>query len=236
MLGEYAQRAERLVQQISLIIAAMCGIAVLSVAALVISPVPALLAVARRGGDRAGAATAEQGVEAGFGPVRDRRQGASRPPRRRPNGSAARSAAFDVGAGGGRAPRGRLPTAGRRAPEHAAPATHRPDPVPVRCPRRPRCGSRVAHALRPTRTSHAIGPGRPAARPHGRVTQSSCRTACRTASSSPRTQRRWRTRSTGSRRTPVAATASTWSPRRRSRCTTSRSPTSPAARCCGRSI
>jgi ABC-type multidrug transport system fused ATPase/permease subunit len=45
MLGEYAQRAERLVQQISLIIAAMCGIAVLSVAALVISPLPALLAV-----------------------------------------------------------------------------------------------------------------------------------------------------------------------------------------------
>ncbi len=45
MLGDYAHRAERLVQQISLIIAAMCGIAVLSIAALVISPVPALLAV-----------------------------------------------------------------------------------------------------------------------------------------------------------------------------------------------
>jgi ATP-binding cassette subfamily B protein len=45
MLGEYAQRAERLVQQISSIIAAMCGIAILSAAALVISPVPALLAV-----------------------------------------------------------------------------------------------------------------------------------------------------------------------------------------------
>ncbi len=45
MFGEYAQRAERLVQQISLIIAALCGIVVLSVAALVISPLPALLAV-----------------------------------------------------------------------------------------------------------------------------------------------------------------------------------------------
>ncbi len=45
MLGDYANRAERLVQQISLIIAAMCGIAVLSVAALLISPVPAILAV-----------------------------------------------------------------------------------------------------------------------------------------------------------------------------------------------
>jgi ABC-type multidrug transport system fused ATPase/permease subunit len=45
MLGEYAQRAERLVQQISSIIAAICGIAILSAAALVISPVPAILAV-----------------------------------------------------------------------------------------------------------------------------------------------------------------------------------------------
>jgi ABC-type multidrug transport system fused ATPase/permease subunit len=45
MLGDYAQRAERLVQQVSLIIAAICGIVVLATAALVISPVPALLAV-----------------------------------------------------------------------------------------------------------------------------------------------------------------------------------------------
>jgi ABC-type multidrug transport system fused ATPase/permease subunit len=45
MLGDYAHRAERLVQQISLIIAAMCGIAVLSAAALLISPIPAILAV-----------------------------------------------------------------------------------------------------------------------------------------------------------------------------------------------
>ncbi len=157
MLGDYAQRAERLVQQVSLIIAAICGIVVLATAALVISPVPALLAVvgaaligivlrplskaAKRGSnrylvaDKTFTATAVADGTGRTGDHRLRRRGARL-----------------------RVPRSRVPPAHSRTPGHAPGPADRADPLPVRRVGGARRVPGLAVALQAARTSTRRAP------------------------------------------------------------------------------